>query len=205
VGQIAQLSDATMVSMLGKAVGRHLHALAHNRDPRPVHVGRRRRSIGSQHATGLSRLPASAEELDATIVGLVDRVTRRVRAARRAGRTVVLRMRFGDYTLATRSHTLPIATAETQTILLAIRGLVATAMPLIQRDGLTMLGVTVSNLVNDDAIQLPLPLDRRASRAVDTVVDQLRDRFGSNALKRASLLGRDESLLMPLLPEPTGG
>src|SRR5207302_4933165 len=53
VGQIAQLSEATMVSMLGKAVGRHLHALAHNREPRPVHVGRSRRSICSQHATRL--------------------------------------------------------------------------------------------------------------------------------------------------------
>src|SRR5438067_4186539 len=138
VGQLARMEEEALVAILGKASAYHLHALANDRDPRPVHVGRRRRSIGSQHATGLSRLPSSADELDATIVGLVDRVTRRVRAARRAGRTVVLRMRFGDYTRATRSHTLPMATAETQAILLAIRGLVATAMPLIQREGLTV-------------------------------------------------------------------
>src|SRR5438067_12124114 len=101
-----------MVAILGKASSYHQHALANDRDPRPVHVGRRRPSIGSQHATGLSRLPSAPEELDATVVGLVDRVTRRVRAARRVGRTVLLRMRFGDYTRATRSHTLALATDE---------------------------------------------------------------------------------------------
>jgi DNA polymerase-4 len=205
VGQLADLGEDGLVAILGRAAGRHLHALAHNEDPRPVHVGRRRRSIGSQHATGLHRLPSDPAELDATIVGLVDRVTRRVRAARRVGRTVVLRMRFGDYTRATRSQTLLMATAETQTILRAIRGLVTAAMPTIQRDGLTMVGITVSNLENDDAVQLPLPLERRPTRAVDLVVDQVRERFGSRALTRASQLGRDEGLAVPLLPEPSVG
>jgi DNA polymerase-4 len=205
VGQLAELGEDGLVGILGRAAGHHLHALAHNRDPRPVHVGRRRRSIGSQHATGLHRLPASTEELDVTIVGLVDRITRRVRAARRVGRTVVLRMRFGDYTRATRSQTLLMATAETQTILGAARALVATAMPLIEREGLTMVGVTVSNLEDDSAVQLPLPFGRRAPRAVDVVVDQVRERFGSKALTRASQLGREEGLLVPLLPEPSVG
>ncbi len=201
VGQIAALSEDEAVEILGKAAGRHVHALALNRDPRPVHVGRRRHSIGSQHATGLHRLPSDAQELDATVVGLVDRVTRRVRAAHRVGRTVVLRMRFGDYTRATRSHTLPMATNETPTILRAIRDLVEAAMPKIQRDGLTMVGVTVSNLENDDAVQLPLPFERRPPRAVDAVVDQVRERFGTAALKRASQLGRAEDLMVPLLPD----
>jgi len=205
VGQLAELGEDGLVAILGRAAGHHLHALAHNQDPRPVHVGRRRRSIGSQHATGLHRLPTSTEELDATIAGLVDRISCRVRAAHRVGRTVVLRMRFGDYTRATRSQTLLMATSETQTILSAVRGLVATAMPLIEREGLTMVGVTLSNLENDDAVQLPLPFGRRPARAVDMVVDQVRERFGSKALTRASQLGRDEGLLVPLLPEPSVG
>jgi DNA polymerase IV len=204
VGQIAEAEEEALVAIVGKAAAHHLHALANNRDPRPVHVGRRRHSIGSQHATGLSRLPSAPEELDATIVGLVDRVTRRVRAAHRVGRTVVLRLRLGDYTRATRSHTFVMATNETHTILQAIRSLVSVAMPMIQRDGLTMVGVTVSNLSNDDALQLPLPLERRPRRAVDAIVDQVRDRFGARALTRASQLGRgDEDFLVPLLPEPT--
>jgi DNA polymerase-4 len=199
VGDIARIEESAIVEAVGKAAGRHLHALANDRDPRPVVRGVRRRSIGSQHATGLSRLNLDA--LDATLMGLVDRVTRRMRTARRVGRTVVLRMRFGDYTRATRSHTLAWPTAETQTILTAERALLAAAMPLIDREGLTMIGVSVSNLESADAIQLALPFERRASAAIDAVLDRLRDRFGTNAVVRAALLGRDTGVTMPLLPD----
>src|ERR671923_64306 len=156
VGQIARLTEPTLVGMLGPASGRQLHALAHNRDPRPVRPRRRRRSIGAQRALG--RRPRSLEEIDATLLALVDRVTRRMRAAGRVGRTVVLRLRFGDFSRATRSLTLARATAETQTILDTARGLLATAMPLIERRGLTLVGVAVANLDNDCPAQLTLPL-----------------------------------------------
>ena len=199
VGQIAALTELELQPIVGKASAHHLHALANNEDPRPVHVGRRRHSIGSQRATGLSRLPT--KELDATVQGLVDRVTRRMRAANRVGRTVVLRMRFGDYTRATRSHTLQWPTAETQTILTTVRGLLSATMPLIQEEGLTMVGISVSNLEDADAVQLALPFERRVNRALDKVLDQVRDRFGSKAVTRASLLGRDEGMLVPLLPD----
>src|SRR5262245_34185344 len=96
VGQVARVGEPALVSILGQAVGRHLYALAHNRDPRPVKPGRRRGSIGSQQALGRSR--RSPADLDAILTGLVDRVTRRMRAAGRIGRTVVLRLRFDDYT-----------------------------------------------------------------------------------------------------------
>jgi DNA polymerase IV len=201
VGDVANSSEESLVALLGRATGLHLHALAHNRDPRPVDVGRRRRSIGSQHATGLSRLPTDAEELDAVVLSLVDRVTRRMRAARRVGRTVVLRMRFGDYTRATRSFTLQWPTAETQTILTAVRALLGTARPLFEHVGLTMVGITVSNLEHDDAIQLPLPFERRRNQAVDAVLDRVRERFGTQALTRASLLGRDDGFEVPKLPD----
>src|SRR5712691_3905949 len=95
VGEVAQLAEAALVSILGRASGRHVYALAHNRDPRPVQVGRRRHSIGSQRALG--RSPRSPDALDAVVVGLVDRVTRRMRAAGRVGRTIVLRLRFDDF------------------------------------------------------------------------------------------------------------
>ncbi len=100
VGDVAEIDEAALVSMLGQAGGRHLHALAHNRDPRPVQVGHRRRSIGSQRALG--RTQRSPDALDAVVVGLVDRVTRRMRAAGRIGRTVVLRLRFDDFSRVTR-------------------------------------------------------------------------------------------------------
>jgi DNA polymerase-4 len=199
VGEVARLAEATLVSMLGRASGRHLHALAHNRDPRPVRVRRRRRSIGSQRALG--RSPRSPEAVDAVVIGLVDRVTGRMRAAGRVGRTVVLRLRFDDFSRATRSHTLPRATAETQTILVTARGLLTTARPMIERQGLTLVGVTVGNLDDDRAIQLPLPLDRHSGHALDAALDEVRDRFGSKAITRAVLLGRDQGLSVPLLPD----
>ena len=199
VGQVAQITETALESMLGRAAGRHLHALAHNRDPRPVHVGRRRRSIGSQHALG--RAPRSAAAVDTVVVGLVDRVTRRMRAARRVGRTVVLRLRFGDFSRATRSHTLPQATAHTQTILAAVRWLLATAMPTIERRGLTLVGVAVGNLDDDGALQLALPLESRSGIALDAALDEVRDGFGSAAVTRAVLLGRHERPSMPLLPD----
>jgi DNA polymerase IV len=199
VGEVAQLAEAALVSMLGRASGRHLHALARNRDPRPVQVRRRRRSIGSQRALG--RSPRSLDAVDAVLVGLVDRVTRRMRAAGRVGRTVVLRLRFDDFSRATRSHTLPQATAHTQTILATARGLLTTAVPMIERQGLTLVGVAVGNLDDDRAIQLALPFDRHSGGALDAALDEIRERFGSAAVTRAVLLGRDQGLSVPLLPD----
>ncbi len=125
VGQVAALEEQVLVWMLGRGAGRHLHALAHNRDPRPVRVGRRRRSIGSQRALG-SR-PRSHEEIDATLAAIVDRVARRLRTGKRVCRTVVLRLRFADFTRATRSQTMPQATSETRRILDTARELLAAA------------------------------------------------------------------------------
>ena len=199
VGQVAQLAEGTLVSILGQAAGRHLYALAHNRDPRRVRGGRRRRSIGAQRALG--RSPRSWEALDAVLIGLVDRLGRRLRAARRVCRTVTLRLRFGDFSRATRSHTLPEPTAQTQAILAVARGLLATAMPMIQAQGITLLGVALANLEDDGAIQLALPLDRARPSALDTALDDIRDRFGSAAITRAVLVGRDQGLTVPLLPD----
>ncbi len=199
VGEVARLAQATLVSMLGRASGRKLHALAHNRDPRPVQVGRRRRSIGAQRALG--RTPRSHDALDAILVGLVDRLARRLRAARRVCRTVVLRLRFADFSRATRSHTLSEATAETQTILATARGLLATAMPMIERRGITLVGVALGNLDDDGAIQLALPFERQRASALDAALDDVRERFGSGAITRAVLLGRDQGLSVPLLPD----
>ncbi len=199
VGQVARLAEEALVSLLGQASGRHLHALAHNRDRRAVQVGRRRRSIGAQRALG--RRSRSWEDLDAVVVGLVDRLGRRLRAARRVCRTIMIRLRFDDFTRATRSHTLSEATAQTQTILATARGLLTTAMPMIERQGLTLVGVALGNLEDDRAVQLALPFGRQRASALDAALDKVRDRFGSAAITRAVLLGRDQGLSVPLLPD----
>src|SRR5918996_567182 len=199
VGQVAQLPEATLVSILGRAGGRHLHALTHNRDPRPVQVRRRRRSMGAQRALG--RTAKSPQGLAVVAAGLVDRLTRRLRKAHRVCRTVVLRLRFDDFSRATRSLTMSRATAQTQPILDAARQLLGTAMPMIERRGVTMLGVSLGNLDDDGTIQLELPFDRRTAGALDATLDRVRDRFGSAAITRAVLLGRDQGLSVPLLPD----
>ena len=183
VGELAELPEATLISILGKASGRHLHALAHRRDSRRVRSGRGRRSVGSQAALG--RSPRSPAAVDSVLVALVDRVARRLRAGGRAGRTIVLRLRFDNFQRATRSRTLPQATATTATILDSARWLLTRARPMIERKGLTLIGVTVTNLDPAHAgVQLPLSSDQ--ADVLDAAVDDLRDRFGANAVKRAS-------------------
>lgn len=198
VADVAELDEDQLVALLGRASGRHLHALAHNRDPRPVQAGRRRRSIGSQRALG--RRPRTAAELDAVLVALVDRVTRRLRAADRVGRTVILRLRFGDFTRATRSHTLAQPTADTAVVLAALRAVLADARPLIEDQGITLLGISIANLDDARAVQLVLPFDGHG-RALDTALDGVRDRFGSASVTRAVLLGRDLGPSVPMLPD----
>jgi len=198
VGQVALVPEAALVTMLGRAAGRQLHALAHNRDPRPVQTGRRRRSIGAQRALGWKETPLS--EVDVSLVALVERVTRRMRAAGRLGRTVILRLRFDDSSRATRSRTLPYASANTQTILTAARELLAAAVPLIQREGITLVGISVTNLA-DSRGQLRLVFDEEWAEELDIAVDEVRDRFGSAALVRAVLLGRSRGFSIPLLPD----
>jgi DNA polymerase IV len=197
VAQVALLAERELVLMLGRASGRHLHALANNYDPRPVEVRRRRRSIGGQRALGRRR--RSPEELASALIGLVDRVTRRLRAAHRVCRTVVLRMRFEDFSRATRSYTMPEATDQTPTILHSAHGLLKASMPLIERRGLTLIGIALTNLSDAGAVQLVLPFNR--TRDLDAVVDHVRDRFGSKAITRGVLVGRDPGIWVPLLPD----
>lgn len=198
VGEVAELELSSLVAMLGPGSARHLHALAHNEDPRPVHVGRRRHSIGSQRALGRARL--SAADLDATLVGLVDRVARRLRSGDRTCRTVVLRLRFDDFVRITRSHTLPRATCATDPLLGALRGLLREAAPLIRVNGLTLIGITLANLDRSGETQLELPFGPDLA-GLDGAVDVIRERYGSGAITRAVLLGRDPGIAVPVLPD----
>ena len=199
VADVARLSEEELVALLGRASGRHLHALAHNRDPRRVRNGVRRRSVGGQCAIGWKRRPP--EVLDAVLVGLVDRICRRLRKGRRVCRTVVLRLRFEDFSRATRSHTLPEPTAETGVILATARDLMAAARPMIERQGCTLVGISLSNLEEFEESQLALPGDRHRASSLDEALDTVRERYGSAAITRAVLLNRDQGYVLPLLPD----
>lgn len=200
VGEVAGLAPRSLVAMLGPASGHHLYALAHNHDPRPVVTGRRRRSIGGQRALGTRRrLPP--DEIDATLVGLVDRVCRRMRTARRMCRTVIVRLRFDDFSRITRSHTLLRATWETAAVLGTARALLDGVAPLIREGGLTLLGISLTNLDDADALQLELPFAARDVGLLDPALDGIREKFGRDAVQRAVLLGKDAGWLPPMLPD----
>jgi DNA polymerase-4 len=199
LGQVARISEGALAAMLGRAAGRHLHFLAHNRDLRPVLAGHRRASVGAQHALGWR--PKNLADIDASLISLADRVARRLRKGRRVARTVVLRLRFDDAARISRAHTLEQATACTDAILEAARFLLASAVPLISRRGITLVGVAVTNLQDDGSVQLALPLHRRSRSSLDAAVDDVRRRFGNQAVRRAVLLERSEGLEMPLLPD----
>jgi DNA polymerase-4 len=182
IGELERRDEWELALFLGAHAARHLHAIAQRRDPRRVRRGPPRRSIGTQSAfAGGGR---SGSDLDALLVSLVDRVTRRARAANRAGRTVTLRFRFADFSRATRSRTLRHPTAGTGAILAAARTLLAAARPMIERRGITLLGITVANLSHE--AQLELPLDPRVDPALDLAIDEIRKRFGTGAIRRGS-------------------
>ena len=198
VGDVAELFESELVQLLGQGSGRHLHALAHNRDPRPVQTGQRRGSMGAQHAIG--RGDHSPADLDLALLALVDRVTSRMRAAGRTGSTITIRLRFGDFTSSTSSHTLSRPTAHNATVLETARSLLATRAGAVKEKGITLIGVSVGSL-DDEPEQLALPLDVTSGSEIDSVIDAVRDKYGSKALRRAVQLGGQDHLAVPLLPD----
>ena len=200
VGEVAGIGEGPLVGILGPGAGKHIHGLAHNRDPRQVVTGKRRSSIGSQRALGQRRRPF--DELEAILLELVDRVSGRLREGARVGRTVTLRFRFGDFTRDTRSRTLGEATNSTATFLTTARELLEPRREEIADRRLTLLGLTIANLSAADAVQQTLPFDRRSLTALDSAIDAVRDKYGSSSIGRATLLGQDVGLTVPLLPDP---
>lgn len=218
IGDLAARSPAWLTELLGPASARHLHALAWTRDPRTVQRQHTRRSLGAQRAIG--RGPHTGAEVDAVLVGLLERIGGRLRGAGRSARTVTVRLRFGDYTRATRSHTLDRPTDVTARLLAVARALLDSAHPLIVDRGLTLVGVSLSGLDRQGVVQPALPFDlglgpdestadgpvprRRGDPSggeLDQAVDRVHDRFGSTALTRGVLVGRDPGIQPPILPD----
>jgi DNA polymerase-4 len=199
VGQLAELEASTAEKLLGKATGAHVHALARLRDPRPVDTTRRRRSIGSQRALG-SR-PRSPDELDLILTQIVDRLCRRLRDGDRVCRTVVLRLRYGDFTKATRSRTVGSPSDRTAVLLAVARGLLVNAQPEIAARGITLIGISLTQLGRAESMPAELDIDWDEGARLDTVLDVVRNRFGAASVGRAAQLGRDPGWSTPVLPE----
>jgi DNA polymerase-4 len=203
IGDLAASRGATLDRLLGRAAGSQLASLAANIDSRPIEGGRRARSLGAQAALG--RQVPNPGLVRSTLGYLADRVAGRLRSAGRAGRTVTVRVRFGDLRSITRSVSLPVAVSATLTLTEVATELAGRA--LADHPGerqVTLLGVSVSNLVDEPALQLELPLfapersagDRHrpgtasgaARFGVDRSVDAVRARFGRGAIGYAGVV-----------------
>ncbi len=196
VGQLAEASEASLAHWLGPGIGRHFHALSWNRDPRSVVTERRAGSVGAQSALG--RGHSDLGDLGQVLLRLADRVSSRLRAKNRAGRTLTVRVRYDDMSRASRAVTLPAAVASTAALHHAGLPLLADAQGRPGRT-LTLVGIAVSKLEIGGPLQMELPFDdgdpvRAGSKIgaahllVDRKVDLARERFGRDAVGRASVL-----------------
>lgn len=195
VGDLASCGLEGLVSFLGKHAGGHLLALAHNHDPRAIDTDRCDRSIGAQRALGEKF--RGREELRREMLALTEKVSARLRKADQVARTVTVRYRTSDMRLKSRRRTLPEATQRTATLTGIADELLLDLLDgphgpgsRLGRVGCTLIGVTLSSLRSPDAIQIALPFaeDGRPTDVLDTMIDEIRLRWGDKAVARASLL-----------------
>ena len=187
VGDIAHLPRQTLIRALGQAVGTHLHQLAWGHDERPVVAKAPERSIGSDETFGEDI--DDPELIKRHLLKLSDRVAARMRSAQYAGRTVVLKVRFSDFTTITRSKTLTEHTdvsREIYTVAVSLFDALA-----LQRARIRLVGVRVQGLkdVNLTARQGRLGEREFGWREADLAVDRVSARFGAGAVRPASLVG----------------
>lgn len=201
IGDIADYGQERLEPVIGKAAAAKFTELANGRDPRSVQPRQRRKSIGAQRA--VPNRPYSSEEIDRFLSGLVEKAAPRLRGNSRSPRTVVLGLRFADFTVVSRSKTLPRPTSKTEELLTALRELLAAELPLVRERGLTLIGISFANL--EDGAQLELDFEeqakQRANPKVDETVDLVRERFGKDAIKRGALIDHEEGINQPILPD----
>ena len=192
IGQLVEEPGPALERLLGRATGATLHALALNDDPRKVARSGRAGSVGAQSALG--RRTPTPELVRSVLSHLAERVAGRLRAKDRAGRTVTVRVRFAGMRSVTRSHTLKMPVSATLTLTEVAERLVWQA---IRDQGaavdITLLAISVSNLVRQEMVQLELPLEPEdpwrpgspagsARWALDRSMDAARARFGRDAI-----------------------
>jgi len=193
IGDVAVIDEHALVGALGRALGRHLHALARNDDPRAVVAERDTKSIGAEE-TFAADLDTFAE-CERELVRLTDRACARLRTAGLTARTVNVKIRFGDFETRTRARTLADATDVSSVVLDEARALLA---DFDVGRGVRLLGVALSRLDSVTGTQTTLDLtgDAQSERrrhtarraAVERAVDEVRDRFGSRAVGPATLV-----------------
>ncbi len=162
VGDLAALPEGSLVGALGKAAGKLLHELAWGRDERPVVADRAPKSIG--HEETYPKDLSDRAELERRLAFMADQVAGRVRAAGMLARTVTVKLRYGDFTTLTRSHTFPAPIDSGPAFVAAAKPLLAS---LSLGEGARLLGVSASGLLergHGPGEQLQFDLDAAPGR-----------------------------------------
>lgn len=190
VGEVAQTPRKALQHALGQAVGGHLYDLAWARDDGRVSPDEVDKSIGSEETFDLD--VTDTRVIHRELLRLADRVGARLRATGQVGRTVGIKVRFGDFNTITRARTLPSPTDVGH-------DLYATARQLYDALGVAgapirLVGVRVEGLLAADGAPLQLQLgDReRGWREADQAVDRAVLRFGAGAVRPAALVRADD-------------
>jgi DNA polymerase-4 len=188
IADLADLPEENVVAVLGRSQGRHLHSLANGQDERAVEPDRAMKSIGQEET--FSRDHHLRSTLDHELVQFADSVASRLRAQGLVGRTVQLKVRFGDFTTITRSTTLVVAVDDSRSLLEAGRGLLALVDP---AQGVRLLGLSVSGLSSDSSRQLTFDeaISGPGWQEADRTIDEIRARFGEEAIGPAVAAGPD--------------
>jgi DNA polymerase-4 len=190
IGQLRQWPLDTLQARFGSS-GEYLWQLAQGIDDRPVVPEREAKSIS--HETTFEHDISDMEVLRAWLLDLTEQVGCRLRRHGLRGRTVQLKVRFADFSLITRSQTLPEPTDITQELWQAADELLCQRLP-PRHLPVRLIGIGVSGLDDTGTIQGLLfdQEERQKQTRLDTVADQLKDRFGIEALRRGSSLERGE-------------
>jgi len=184
IGELAKTDIGVLSGLLGEGTAMMLHNYANGIDPSPVVSSRDEiKSIGHEmtYPEDLTRI----EDILRELLVLVDKTAYRLRQKGQKGKTISIKIKFNDFTLITRAHTISEVTDSADCIYQVAKELVTSckiAKPI------RLLGVTVSNFEDDSIKQLSLFSQDNDRKKLDSMLDEIRGKYGFDAIKRAASL-----------------
>ena len=187
VADIANTPRSTLVRALGDATGESLYELAWGRDYRNVIPDEPEKSIGNEET--FARDIDSPEEILAEFLRMAEKATARLRARGLFAKTVTMKIKFADFTTLSRAKTLPIGIDGTHETYEIVKKLYLA----LKNEGarIRLVGVSLSNLLDEAPVQLELGARERGWRDADTAIDKAKARFGGGSVRPGRLITGD--------------
>ena len=184
VADIANTSRSTLIRALGDATGESLYELAWGRDYRDVVPDEPEKSIGNEET--FSRDIDSPEEILAEFLRMTEKATARLRERGLFAKTITMKIKFADFTTLSRAKTLPIGIDSTQETYEIVKKLYLA----LRNEGarIRLVGVSLSNLLEEAPVQLELGARDRGWRDADTAIDKAKARFGRGSVRPGRLI-----------------